>query len=545
MKKVFIATLLAQLASTIAGVLPVSEAYASCKQPVYIIAHRCNDADDPADAVAAHGINAIEADFSWHNGWYAEHDFVIPTSTTLQDWLTAVAAEVTRPGTPLSLILLDIKDPDGDLVALYNAIRGGLGPNINLIFSFDNWSKRHNFDDIDHLINADPRAGVAIDYLDEMDPEQTQANVQAFFMGLGITKYWFADGYNVTAVTPDSVKTNVAAGEVFRDSESDCSAFHGVYTWTYEDDETIRYFLDGGVNGIFMNTDECHAVWGFPDWTMSDAVAYAKTLPGRKFATPSDNPFDLSPEITCAIDTTAQCSAFGGTSADDKQLENFFGGVTCSSQYCDPVVSNDAPSFFGVGTTTEVTFTATLDTNCSPSSTCTAKVTVQDNASPLISCPADIAQDPVSQDGNVVTFNITATDTCDGNAQVVCDHPSGSTFAMGPPTTVTCTATDASKNKVACSFNVKIYTPQEVVANLKAAAAGLSGSLNQGQSNSVMSLLDALLESIDAHNTAATCGELQGFITKMTKWVSSGILTSAEGQPLIDSANNLRKTFGC
>ena len=527
----------------------------TCKQPVYVIAHRCNDPNDSSGAVDE-GVNAIEADFSWgsrafadntghDDEWAVEHDEVFPHSTKLDNWLTYVAVELADANTTLNLIVMDIKDPDGPIDELYKTVRGALGDKVYLILSIGHYKGGvENFDKLKDLVNADERAGVAID---DLPNAIEQWQVQSFFTNLGMKRYWFGDGIAAGAIEPASVENHVNQGIALRDTENDCNSFHGVYTWTYEEKGRIQHYLNKGVNGILVNSQSCNGYANYlnPDlWTPAEAVAYAKNLPNGKFATLGDSPFDLSPEIDCPTDTTVECSTFGGSYASDPQLTSFFNGVNCTSDYCGTTVTNEAPLFFGVGTTTPVKFTGTLNTLCSPSSNCSANVTVLDRTSPLVTCPADIAQDPVSPTGNVVTFSATAADTCDGNAQVVCNHPSGSTFGMGTTTAVSCTATDASKNSVACNFNVKIYTPQEVVENLKAAVQ-LTGQLNPGQINGLISMLDALLASIEAPNHGSICGQLDGFIAKVSGLISQGNLAAASGQPLINSANNLKQTYNC
>ena len=74
--------------------------------------------------------------------------------------------------------------------------------------------------------------------------------------------------------------------------------------------------------------------------------------------------------------------------------------------------------------------------------------------------------------------------------------------------------------------------------------AGLA-SLNQGQKNSLQSLLAALLDSSNAGNNLSICGQLDGFVAKVSQWIGAGTLTSAEGLPLLTSADNLKKAFGC
>ncbi len=108
-------------------------------------------------------------------------------------------------------------------------------------------------------------------------------------------------------------------------------------------------------------------------------------------------------------------------------------------------------SFFATGTTT-VTATATDGSNNSAS--CTFDVTVGDNESPVITCPANIV---VSGCGGAVSYAATATDNCQ-LAGISYSPASGSNFAVGT-TTVTATATDNAGNAAACTFTVTTNTP--------------------------------------------------------------------------------------
>jgi hypothetical protein len=79
-----------------------------------------------------------------------------------------------------------------------------------------------------------------------------------------------------------------------------------------------------------------------------------------------------------------------------------------------------------------------------------------DTTPPVLTVPADITQEATGPGGAVVTFSATATDNWDLNPGVVCTPHSASTFALGP-TTVQCTATDASGNSSApASFHVTV-----------------------------------------------------------------------------------------
>ena len=540
---------------TLSFALTPSGALAQCKQPVYVIAHRCNDPGDAADALTEK-VNAIEADFRWgrptvgaDDRWTVEHDaFVFDWSTQLDDWLDVVALETKNPQSSLALIILDIKTPEGPLVELYHKVRNKLGSDINLMFSVGSFpGGTTHLGKLKDLLNADPRAGAAIDFL---EGEENQNEVQAFFKTNNFNKYWFADGIFAASTVFGSIEKNVADGMALRDSETNCSAFHGVYTWTYEEKDKIKWYLNQGVNGIIVNTNACYQFvnpWGADVIDSAEEVVnWAKQVPGRKFATKADNPFDMRPQITCPSNVTVECAAPGGTLATDQSLSGFHSAATCSSGYCNGVsLTNNAPSFYLLGPT-PVTFTATTAQvgSCTPTSSCTASVTVKDTTPPSLSCPSDIVQDPISMSGNPVSFPTPVSDICDPHVAVVCSHPPGSTFAMGTTTPVTCTATDASTNATTCSFNVKILTPQEVVENLKAAVQ-LTGQLNPGQINSLISMLDALLASIVAPNDGSICGQLDGFIAKVNGLMSQGQLASGSGQPLITSANNLKQTYNC
>ena len=85
-----------------------------------------------------------------------------------------------------------------------------------------------------------------------------------------------------------------------------------------------------------------------------------------------------------------------------------------------------------------------------------------DTTHPTLSCPAAVlvADDRSSPPGEVVNFQVTASDPCGPAPTVVCVPPSGSFFPRGT-TTVTCTATDAAGNQATCSFPVVVtLTPR-------------------------------------------------------------------------------------
>ena len=104
------------------------------------------------------------------------------------------------------------------------------------------------------------------------------------------------------------------------------------------------------------------------------------------------------PEIFCPDDITVECNGPGGTFADDPQLEDFFNAVYAIDIVDpNPVITNDAPDLFPLGTTT-VEFTATDFSN--NSSTCEAEVTVVDRG-------IDIwMEDVIANPGETVTIPV-------------------------------------------------------------------------------------------------------------------------------------------
>jgi len=78
-----------------------------------------------------------------------------------------------------------------------------------------------------------------------------------------------------------------------------------------------------------------------------------------------------------------------------------------------------------------------------------------DVEAPMLLCPTSVMVDDPGAPGEVVTFEVTATDELDPAPIVVCIPPSGSTFPPGL-TIVQCKATDASGNSAECSFPVVV-----------------------------------------------------------------------------------------
>jgi hypothetical protein len=90
-----------------------------------------------------------------------------------------------------------------------------------------------------------------------------------------------------------------------------------------------------------------------------------------------------------------------------------------------------------------------------------AKWQCSDTTPPTLSCPAAVsaADGKTDPPGEIVDFEVTASDACDPAPSVVCAPPSGSFFPRGT-TTVTCTASDAWGNQATCTFPVTVELPR-------------------------------------------------------------------------------------
>jgi hypothetical protein len=99
----------------------------------------------------------------------------------------------------------------------------------------------------------------------------------------------------------------------------------------------------------------------------------------------------------------------------------------------------------------------------------------QDATPPVLTLPATLTVEATSASGAAATYSVSATDDEDPNPTVSCTPPSGSTFPIGP-STVSCTATDATGNIANGSFTVIVRdTTPPVIAATSAPAPNANG----------------------------------------------------------------------
>ena len=95
---------------------------------------------------------------------------------------------------------------------------------------------------------------------------------------------------------------------------------------------------------------------------------------------------------------------------------------------------------------------------CGNTNSCSQTVSVEDTIPPTVFCPSNIVIYTCDTNAMMVTWSVTATDTC-SSVTITSSPPSGSLFA--PPSTnlVTVTARDGCGNTSTCSFYVLVLRP--------------------------------------------------------------------------------------
>jgi cadherin domain-containing protein/FIMAH domain-containing protein len=119
-------------------------------------------------------------------------------------------------------------------------------------------------------------------------------------------------------------------------------------------------------------------------------------------------------------------------------------------------------------------------------------------------------------------------------------------FETTPTFTLSVTVTDSGALSTTTSVSISLtdvneVTPTQQFANLNNMVIALrnSGDLNNMQANKLLKDLDAAQKAYNKGNIAQAESNLQLFINKVQGYINTNVLTSAEGQPLIDAAQDL------
>ena len=152
-------------------------------------------------------------------------------------------------------------------------------------------------------------------------------------------------------------------------------------------------------------------------------------------------------------------------------------------------------STFPLGTTTVTCVASDTRGNTSDQ---TFTVKVSDTIAPLVGVLENLTPEATGPDGAVVSFTApTATDAVSGSPAVTCDPASGSTFAIDTVATITCSATDSSRNTGSSTFTVVVHDSTgpalAVPANITEEATGPDGATASWTGVSATDLVDGPL----------------------------------------------------
>jgi hypothetical protein len=160
-----------------------------------------------------------------------------------------------------------------------------------------------------------------------------------------------------------------------------------------------------------------------------------------------------------------------------------------------------------------------------------------DTTPPVLSRPADMSVEATSSAGATVAYTVTASDDTDPAPTVTCQPPSGSTFPLGP-TTVTCTATDASGNSATGSFTITVKGAAEQLADLATAVKAVGPGT---------SLADKIAEAqayLASGQAGAACSTLGAFNDEVQAQ-SGKTIPAGQATALIADANRIKNVLSC
>jgi hypothetical protein len=228
------------------------------------------------------------------------------------------------------------------------------------------------------------------------------------------------------------------------------------------------------------------------------------------------------------------------------------------------VVDNESAitSQSGCGTTSFTTETAGATSTCTAASaggTASQSVTIKlDKTAPIVDGGPDVSIIQGNTYAGAGTFSDsgpaapwTATVDYGDGSGVQSLALAGNTltlnhvYAAAGIFTAEVAVADEAGNLGAAAVMVTALTPREGIEGLiEQVQTLIPGSLNDGQGNALIAKLEAAIRQLDKGNVATALNQLEAFVNQVNAMISSGVLSAAEGQPLIDAANAIIAALG-
>lgn len=222
---------------------------------VYLVAHRANDPEDIAAAISR-GANAVECDCRRN---VVDHDGSFPWSTNLSRWLAAAASAALRHPN-FSLIYVDVKDVES-IQTIADKFRNIIPSDLNILYNIADFSDRENLRNIAGSLL--PNEGLCIDEHDN------PSEVNEFFSNIRVSRGWYGNGVFVAGPPWELpvIESSIRRGIGIRNSGG---SIKKVAVWTLARPESMRRFIDIGVDAILVNPDSLR--------TLADIVASNDTV---------------------------------------------------------------------------------------------------------------------------------------------------------------------------------------------------------------------------------------------------------------------------
>ncbi|MCB9235050.1 MAG: HYR domain-containing protein [Bacteroidia bacterium] len=267
-------------------------------------------------------------------------------------------------------------------------------------------------------------------------------------------------------------------------------------------------------------------------FTVTDASGNTASCSFTVTVNDTESPTLSCPSAISVSNDAGNCSAvvtYSVTASDNCPLYNL-----------SQTAGQASGTTFAVGSTTNSFNVTDASGNAA---TCSFIVTVTDNESPVISCPANItASNDAGDCSAVITYAVTGSDNCTGSSLVqTAGQASGTDFAVGS-TTNTFVITDGNGNSATCNFSVTVNDTEPPVINCP---ADLTVSNDPGSCDAVVNYTPP--------TTSDNCGWPSGYLqynghyylyvqTNM-RWTNASTAAENAGGYLVSIGNSAENSF--
>lgn len=259
----------------------------------------------------------------------------------------------------------------------------------------------------------------------------------------------------------------------------------------------------------------------------TDAVPEGSAFIFSFIADPVTNAFDPSSVDEASLQFAFNCgggfSAFGGTNGIScKTADN--GTIAVAGQIRD----KDG----GVGTSSGTM----IVTNVAPTATFTATPQIFQGESATLAFSQQVDPSPADTTaGFTYAYNCTASGTLtvanNRAASATCKYPTTGTFTVGGA------ISDKDQGVTRYTASVTVISPQQAASNLRTQVVALN--LSADRTSDLTGKIDNALQKLAQGQKADAQKQLQDFIKKVNDLLGQKLITAAQGQVLIDTANRI------